>query len=155
GLVKAKVEKRLAELGAAVSRSQPKQITNSIGMKLTLIPAGKFQMGSPATEPHRTDGEKQHEGILSKAFHMGHHEVTVGQFKAFVKETGYRTDGERGGGSIAPLGDGKWGNDPKANWQTPGFEQTDEHPVVCISWNDAQAFCIWLSRKERRNYALP
>jgi formylglycine-generating enzyme required for sulfatase activity len=43
----------------------------------------------------------------------------------------------------------------EANWRNPLFEQTDEHPVVCVSWNDAKAFCDWLSKKEGMEYRLP
>ena len=45
--------------------------------------------------------------------------------------------------------------DPKYTWQNAGFEQTDEHPVVNVSWNDAVAFIAWLSRKEGKTYRLP
>src|SRR5262249_34378750 len=44
--------------------------------------------------------------------------------------------------------------DPKLTWQTPGWEQTDEYPVTCVSWNDAQAFCAWLSKEESSTYRL-
>jgi formylglycine-generating enzyme required for sulfatase activity len=82
--------------------------------------------------------------------------VTVGQFKAFVTETGYQTEAEKSEeGALRRFPDGTWRLDPKANWNHPGFEQTDEHPAVCVSWNDAVAFCDWLSRKEGRTYALP
>jgi formylglycine-generating enzyme required for sulfatase activity len=43
----------------------------------------------------------------------------------------------------------------KYSWRNPGFEQTDEHPVVCVSWNDAAAFCKWLGGKEGRPHRLP
>src|SRR5262249_37756723 len=45
--------------------------------------------------------------------------------------------------------------DPKINWRNPGFEQTDDHPVVVVTRGDAQAFCDWLSKKEGRYYTLP
>jgi WD40 repeat protein len=89
---------------------------------------------------------------------MGAHEVTVGQFKHFVKATGYKTEAERNGkGAIRrpPKDKGKWKWDKEANWRNPGFEQNDDHPVVCASWEDAAAFCHWLSRLESKNYALP
>jgi hypothetical protein len=48
-----------------------------------------------------------------------------------------------------------WKRDPKANWRNPGYEPSDDQPVVCVSWNDAKAFCDWLSQREGRQYALP
>jgi formylglycine-generating enzyme required for sulfatase activity/tRNA A-37 threonylcarbamoyl transferase component Bud32 len=131
-------------------------LVNSIGMKLAPIPPGSFRMGSSPTEPGRREDEgPQREVEITRPFYMGVHEVTVGQFKAFIKETGYQTEAEKGGGAFVRQPDGKWASDPTANWQTPGFDQTDEYPVVCVSWNDAQAFCSWLSAKERKKYALP
>ena len=122
-------------------------------MKLAPIPPGKFLMGSPDNETGRNASEgPQHEVVLTGPFYMGVHDVTVGQFKAFVKETGYQT--EKGGGAYR-FADGSWQLDPLANWQNPGFEQSDDHPVVCVSWNDANAFCNWLSKKEKRMYQLP
>lgn len=131
-------------------------LVNSIGMKLAPIPPGSFLMGSPPQEPGRREDEgPQHEVEITRPFYLGVHEVTVGQFKAFIQETRYQTDAEKGGGAFVRTPDGKWANDPKANWRNPGFDQTDEHPVVCVSWNDAQAFCHWLSAKEGKTYALP
>src|SRR5208282_6856297 len=73
-------------------------ITNTIGMKLMLIPTGTFTMGSPESETGRFPHESpQHEVTITKSFYMGVHEVTVGQFRTFVQETKYKTDAERGG----------------------------------------------------------
>jgi formylglycine-generating enzyme required for sulfatase activity len=130
--------------------------TNSIGMKLAAIPPGKFLMGSPENEPGQEAHERpQHEVTITRPFYLGIYEVTVGQFKAFVTAKGYRTEAETGGGAFRRFSDGSWKHDPQANWRNPGFEQTDDHPVVCVSWNDAQAFCAWLSAKEGRRYRLP
>jgi formylglycine-generating enzyme required for sulfatase activity len=131
-------------------------MNNSISMKLALVPPGKFLMGSPDDEPDReADEGPQHEVVLTRPFHLGIHDVTVGQFKAFVKATDYRTEAETGGGAFRPFPDHSWKLDPQASWRNPGFEQTDDHPVVCVSWNDARAFCDWLSRNEGKHYALP
>ena len=153
-----------------------KQITNSIGMKLTLIPAGEFKMGSGESAEdtaaffNKTYGENllradafkdeqpQHRVRITKPFYLGTYHVTRGQFRQFVVDTGYKTDAEKGDTPSA------FGWDPDAkrfeynnrySWRKVGFEQTDEHPVVNVSWNDAVAFCKWLSRKEGKTYRLP
>jgi formylglycine-generating enzyme required for sulfatase activity len=132
-------------------------LVNSIGMKLVPIPPGKFVMGSLEDESsHLVDEGPQHEVLLTRGLYLGMHEVTVGQFKAFVHETAYRTEAEKGGGARRVVMEELSGwNDPQANWRRPELAQTDEHPVVCVSYNDALAFCAWLSKKEGRNYSLP
>ena len=72
---------------------------NKVTMKLVLIPAGKFLMGSPETEKDRDTDEVQHEVTISKPFYMGITHVTVDQFAAFVKDSGYKTDAEQDGWS--------------------------------------------------------
>jgi formylglycine-generating enzyme len=153
-----------------------KQITNSIGMKLVLIPAGEFMMGSGESAEdtaaffNKTYGEKfltaeyfknehpQHGVRITRPFCLGTYHVTRGQFRQFVVDTRYKTDAENG---EKP---GAYGWDPvgkdfefneKYSWRNAGFEQTDEHPVVNVSWNDAVAFCKWLSKKEGKTYRLP
>jgi formylglycine-generating enzyme required for sulfatase activity/poly(3-hydroxybutyrate) depolymerase len=135
----------------------PAEVENSIGMELRLIPPGRFLMGSPDSEVGRESHEgPQHDVVLTRPFYMAAHDVTVGQFKAFVRDTGYRTDAETDGGVTGRrFADGTWRNDPLATWLRPSFEQTDDHPVVCVSWHDAHAFCYWLSEKEGRKYTLP
>ena len=133
------------------------EISNSLGMKLRLIPPGEFLMGSPDSDSYARDREKpQHAVRHTKPFYAGIHEVTVAQFRAFVEATGYVTDAEQEGAGSWLLIDlpGK-GRNPDWNWRTPGFEQTDGHPVCCVSWRDAERFCAWLSVKEKQLYHLP
>ena len=153
-----------------------KQITNSIGMKLTLVPSGEFMMGSKQSAEetaaffNKTYGGKsldaylflkehpQHRVRITKPFYLGTYHVTRGQFRQFVADTGYKTAAETGErpGAFGWDPDKKgFGFNAKYSWRNAGFEQTDEHPVVNVSWNDAAAFCEWLSRKERKTYRLP
>jgi formylglycine-generating enzyme required for sulfatase activity len=151
----------------------PAEMSDSIGMRLVLIPAGEFMMGSSAEEisllnaSARQDGRKakspnssnevpQHRVRITRPFYMGAYHVTRGQFQKFVAQSGYRTDAEK---------DGKGGNGIDLNghteqkreytWRNPGFEQADNHPVLNVSWNDAVAFCRWLSGQESAVYRLP
>jgi formylglycine-generating enzyme required for sulfatase activity len=153
-----------AGTGALLFSAAPamaQEITNSLGMKLVLIPHGTFQMGSPVGEKGRYDDEgPKHEVQIAKGFYLGKYAVTRGQFRLFVQDTRYQTEAEKdgkGGWGYLETKDGKGGFPQKDtfNWRRTGFEQTDEHPVVNVSWNDAQAFCEWLGRKEAKPYRLP
>ena len=143
-------------------------ITNSMGMKLVLVPAGSFQMGSTQQEVEQvirqnakdpsdwyTRESPRHAVRITRPFYLGMYEVTVGQFRQFVEAEAYRTDAERDG-------KGGWGwtgkefkQSPDYSWRNAGFPQTDQHPVINVSWNDAAAFCQWLIGKENRTYRLP
>ena len=134
-------------------------VENSIGMKLVPVPAGAFVMGSPNAEQGRDPKREapQHEVRISHDFLMGMHEVTVGQFRQFVEATSYKTTAETnasGGSHIFELAKG-YEQRPELTWGNPGFAQADDHPVVQVSWNDAQEFCRWLSAKEGTAYRLP
>jgi formylglycine-generating enzyme required for sulfatase activity len=137
-------------------RGRVREIKNSLGMKLVFIPPGKFTMGSPESEAGREAQEVQHEVELTKGFYLGKHEVTVGEFKRFAAETKFQTDGERDGKGAFGINEaGKLSEmHAKFTWKSPGFDQTDNHPVVGISWSDAKAFCTWLSTKEKKIYRL-
>ena len=132
--------------------SEPKQaglyqpgsiITNSLGMKLAYIPPGKFRMGSREREDGRSNDEKRHMVRLTKGFFIGVTPVTRAQFAEFATATNYK-----------PLG--VVGRMLKRNtWDRPGFEQPDQHPVIWVNWQAAEAFCKWLSEKEQGRYRLP
>jgi formylglycine-generating enzyme required for sulfatase activity len=129
--------------------------TNSIGMHLLLIPEGKFVMGSPKGEEDRLDEELPHEVEIMQPFYLGKHEVTVGQFKAFVKDTNYKTEAEKDGKGGRAFDGKEFVQRPDFTWKKLHFTQMDDHPVVVVSWNDAMAFCAWLSKKEGKTYRLP
>jgi formylglycine-generating enzyme required for sulfatase activity len=123
--------------GIAQDTTPAKPITNSIGMRLTPIPAGKFTMGSPATEPEREQQESQHEVVITRPFYMGVCEVTQGQMIAVI------------------------GNDRK---YSPFFDKDrgggPDHPIENIEWQAAVEFCAKLSalpaeKSAGRTYRLP
>ena len=147
--------------GSGANPPPKKFITNFVGMKLVRIPAGEFLMGSPvamvtlADELGPVARDIQHRVRITKPFYLGMHEVTVWQFRLFVDDTGYKTDAEKDGWRWNEfMGEFDF-RDPKVNWRNPNFTQNDSHPVVNVSWNDAVAFCRWLSRKEGQTYRLP
>ena len=149
-----------AQEASAKQLGVPVETVNSIGMKLRFIPPGKSMMGSSKEEidywlkrsgndwvNEKLLGEgPQHEVEITQPFYMGQTDVTVGQFRQFVQATGYQT--EAGASHFGQF-------DANKNWQNPGFAQTDDHPVVCVSWNDAVEFCNWFSKKEGKTYRLP
>ncbi len=127
---------------------QPGQdVTNSIGMKFKWIAPGTFMMGSPENEDQRQRDETQHRVTLTKGFWMAETPVTRAEFDLFVKATSYKTDSERADGSYYYNGK-DWELSRSHSWRSPGFEQTNDHPVVCISWNDCIALCAWLTKKD-------
>jgi formylglycine-generating enzyme required for sulfatase activity len=136
----------------------PIEFTNSIGMKFRLIPPGEFLMGAADDDTAAQPSEKpQHKVTLTRPVLMGAHEVTVGQFRKFVEASGYKTNAETSGagGEYWDFDQEKLARGSEVTWATPPFEQAADHPVCCVSWNDAQRFCEWLSRTDGRGYALP
>lgn len=139
------------------SSAAPPAFTNQLGMKFIRIPAGEFAMGSPVSEPDRLTNETPHRVRLTRAFWLGAMTVTVGQFAQFATETGYRTAAEQTGVSHGAwnVAADRWDTRPGGSWKNPGFAQNENHPVVCVTWHDANAFCDWLGAREHRRCRLP
>ncbi len=146
-----------AEPAVESGRKAGDVLTNSIGMKLAWCPPGTFMMGSPESEEGRQDDETQHRVTLSRGYYLGVHPVTVGEFRRFVVARSYRTEAERDGegGRGYNTGAIKLEGGPKYTWENTGWPQTESHPVVNVTWNDAVAYCAWLSETEGRDYRLP
>lgn len=147
-------------------------IKDSIGIELIQVKAGQFLMGGQVSAEQvikqfpkfnikaseLADEYPQHRVEITKPFLLGKYEVTVGQFRQFTEETGYKTEAETDG-------TGGWGYNAETrlsegrftqfNWKYTGYPQSDNFPVVNVSYNDALAFLDWLSKKEGKRYRLP
>jgi formylglycine-generating enzyme required for sulfatase activity len=121
----------------------PKSVTNSIGMKLVLIPAGRFTMGSPRDDKERRGDETQHEVEITRPFYLGVHEVTQAQFKKVMgKNPSFFSKGGKG------------------KFCVRDWDSTDDFPVDWATWNDAVEFCQKLSalpseKRAGQAYRLP
>jgi eukaryotic-like serine/threonine-protein kinase len=136
------------------------RLINSLDMALVLIRPGVFSMGSPARDGDaRPDEFPEHVVRITRPFYLGDREVTVGQFRAFVQATKYRTEAERNGrgGHVYDPVSKELIEDPRVDWRNPrnSIPQAEDDPVVQVTRDDAAAFCEWLSKKERRAYRLP
>ena len=110
--------------------------------EMVVVPPGRFTIGSPNGERHRKRVEgPQTDVAIGQSFALARHEVTRGEWRAFVGATGYDISG--------------CGFGPAGDWRNPGFEQDDDHPVVCVSYNDAQAYVKWLNESTGGGYRLP
>lgn len=124
--------------------------------EMVVIPAGNFTMGSSAAEkswavshgatPGSVSDEAPQHNVSLRSFAIGKYDVTRREYAAFVRDTGYRSgDGcYDNGNPNSPRRDG-------ASWESPGFKQTDNDPVICVSWDDARAYVSWLNSKVRRS----
>ncbi len=133
------------------------KLAPDVTMELVKIPSGKFLMGTSPDQQVRIHDDReqpQREVTIGQDFFMGTREVTRGQFAAFVEATGFLTQAEREGWTFAWDGH-VWDKVDGASWKKVGFDQTDEHPVVCVSFDDAVAFCRWLTKKTGRKILLP
>ena len=115
-----------AELMKLKDRGNPRWYVNSQGQTFAVIEGPvEFRMGSPPTEPERFSGEILHRRIIPRRFAIATQEVTVGQYREFVKENP----------GVDHANNDSYSPDPKG-------------PMNGVSWYHAAAYCNWLSRKE-------
>ena len=81
--------------------------------------------------------------MIDSAFAVAAYPVTRGEYSAFVRDTNRQSPD----GCKVWRGGIQWTHDAKASWHNPGFRQSDRDPVVCVSWEDAQAYIRWLNSK--------
>jgi len=129
-------------------------LTAHAGNKLLIpdmvtIPGGKFMMGS------ELERESPKHLVKIASFKLAKYEVTVGEFKKFIKDTNHKTR------DICWIwqektSENNWGmNRLPGNWKTPQYAQSDKHPVMCVTYNDAKAYAKWLNNKTGRSFRLP
>jgi len=138
--------------------------------EMVSIKGGCYQMGQSSTEKKaliKSIGkeqykkyyadEKQHKRCVDD-FSLGKYEVTVGEFRQFINATQYTTDAEKNpqkGCRTYDKNAKQWKWSKNYDWQAVGFKQGDNHPVACVSWNDAIAYTKWLKKETGKPYGLP
>ncbi|CAA6824801.1 MAG: Unknown protein [uncultured Sulfurovum sp.] len=146
-----KIGGNYSKVASKISIQIPEEEIDVVDQVIYVTPTSKrFTMGSN----EREEEQPIHEVIINYDFEIAQTPVTVGEFRAFVEDDKYITEAEKGDGAFVYNGK-DWEKKEDASWKNPYFEQTDEHPVVCISWNDAQAYIKWLNKKTGEIYRLP
>jgi formylglycine-generating enzyme required for sulfatase activity len=131
--------------------------------QLIVVPSGTFLMGAPADEPRApwfapkgvrpaVDPEGPVHRVKIATFAIGKYPVTRAQWIAFVTATDRPI---QGGCEWSGFSNNDEATLASASWRNLGFEQDDTHPVVCVSWNDAQAYVRWLKQRTGHTYRLP
>lgn len=156
GLAKVRISQlsQNQKVGSAAPTPTQSALPDNMGMTFVYLSPGAFRMGSPDSDPNRGQDEKQHSVTLTRGFYLQTTEVTVGQWRRFARETGYRTEAEKSGGCHEWSGS-QWELREGSYWDRPGYPQSEDHPVACVSWNDAGAFIDWLNQKGTAVFRLP
>lgn len=131
-------------------------LSGEVALDLIWIDSGSFMMGSPYDEPGRRRDEGPQTWVrLSSGYWIGETEVTIAQYRTFAKQSGFKTEAEREPREGMKIFNGtRWEEGPRRSWRNR-FADSEEHPVIGVSWNDAVAFCEWLTERERRAGRLP
>ncbi|HEY9101430.1 formylglycine-generating enzyme family protein [Chitinimonas sp.] len=135
------------------------QAANVIEPAMVTIPAGEFMMGTdvaPAGDGKHNPLEAPVHKVQLKTFRLAKYTITVRQFREFVAATGYKM-GNNCWKWTRPAADDPDGYLTMApgNWKTAAYAPSDFHPVMCVSWDDAQAYAAWLSKHTGRHFRLP
>ena len=143
-----KLKKLIITLCVSVS-SQPLYAGQIIEPSMVTIPAGQFEMGGAKAK------QQPIHQVAINAFKLSKYEVTVKEFRQFIAATGHATNNECWVWQEVTK-DHDWGiNIHKGNWQTPKYAPSANHPVMCVTWQDAKSYASWLSEKTGKSYRLP
>jgi formylglycine-generating enzyme len=134
----------------------------SLCPRMVTVPAGSFTMGTAVADelqqgmppPQTGRASPLHKVTFKRGFAIGAYPVTVAEFRAFVDTSGYQAP-ESCVTQHRVDGHFIYENAPGHSWRSPGFPQTDQNPVVCVSWDDGMAYAAWLSKKTGHHYSLP
>jgi len=134
-------ETRNLEPETAPPQTMALDLGGGVKMDMVLVKAGEFMMGSDDG-----DGNEKpvHKVKISQPYYIGKYDVTVAQFRAFADAVKFQTEAEKQNKGWT-VKNGKWQEVTGVTWRSPGFTQEDNHPVVVVTWNDAQDFCKWAS----------
>jgi formylglycine-generating enzyme required for sulfatase activity/tRNA A-37 threonylcarbamoyl transferase component Bud32 len=116
---------------------------------VAVLPTGSARVGAAPGDDAYAFEYPLHEVTIDRVIAMGTGEVTVAEFRAFLADTARSLSG---GCRTVEKG---WEIDPDRSWESPGFDQTDQHPVTCVSWFDAKEYVTWLSDRAEARYRLP
>ncbi len=147
----------LASLGLAACSAEP-AVEGRPGvagkcrdcLEMIVIPGGSFEMGETIDYGYGPMDGPRH-GVTVPAFALAKNEVTRAEYGRFIAATGYKPKRK----CNIYKADAKWFIDANRSWDAPGFDQKGDEPVVCISWDDTQAYIDWLNEKTGKTYRLP
>ena len=126
---------------------------------LVVIPTGSFSMGAPAGEGGARASEQPQRLVrIDSGFALGRDDVSVGEFRVFIDDSGYATDAEKAGASsVYDETTGRMIDRRGITWRDDylGNVADDDLPVIHVSWNDAVAYAQWLSARTGKRYRLP
>lgn len=148
---------------------RPVRVVDDSGLAFVLIPPGRFRMGTPREDlaPHldavipdlreRLEAETARQIEIPQAFYLGENEVTIGQFRRFIEATGRKTHAEKFACGMGLIGE-RWEVKEGFCWRNLGdLPADDDLPVGNLTWDEAEAYCEWLTGQSREGvrYRLP
>ncbi len=139
-----------AVLGCMVALIATTALAGVNAPDMAQIPGGTFAMGATVDRGYGPiDGPTRE--VKVQPFALARHEVTVAEFRAFVQDTGHVSEKKC---NVYEAGT-SWHINPARSWSSPGFAQAENHPVLCVSWEDTQAYIAWINAKTGNAYRLP
>lgn len=120
--------------------------------EVVVIPPGKYLMGSPEDDPGRYTSESpMHEVTIGYSFAVARSPVTRGEWRRYLAQSGRTGSTGAWDWNAAAY---RWERKPEYSFSNPGYSQEDSHPVVCVTWTEANRYAVWMSGKTGHRYRL-